>query len=286
MRISFGRCVEASFLIATIISASITIMIFGFMLFLGFPLFQEGMFFNILNSSWLPAEGIYGIFPMMVGTLAIGSLAVIIAFPISLGCSIYINVLASSQWQKILKRIVQFMTGMPTVVYGFVGVFLLVPIIREMFVAGSGMSILAASLVLAVVISPTMILIFCESYNQVPRSIILAVEGLGGSPVQKFLYVILPYSKFGIVNGLVLALGRAMGDTLIALMIAGNAIATPQSVLDSARTLTAHIALLIAADFESMEFKTLFACGIVLYVFTTVIVLAVRFFSSRVGRVA
>ena len=97
--------------------------------------------------------------------------------------------------------------------------------------------------------------------------------------MQKFIFVILPQSWRGLVNGTILALGRAVGDTLIALMIAGNSVATPSSVLDSARTLTAHIALIIAADFDSLEFKTIFACGILLYLMTTLAV----FFHTAAG---
>lgn len=176
------------------------------------------------------------------------------------------------------------MTGIPTVIYGFVGIFLLVPIIREIFKSGSGMCILSASLLLSILVCPTMILIFTDSFDQVPKPFLDAVDALGGNKAQKVLYVILPYSWRGVLTGLILALGRAMGDTMIALMVAGNAVALPHSVLDSARTLTAHIALVIAADFESLEFKTLFACGIILYLFTTAIALSVRSIDSKLWR--
>ena len=99
--------------------------------------------------------------------------------------------------------------------------------------------------------------------------------------VQKFLYVILPSAWKGVLTGLILAVGRSLGDTLIALMIAGNAVQVPGSVLDSARTLTSHIALVFAADYESLEFKSIFACGMVLYLFTTLPVLGVRSLESR-----
>jgi phosphate transport system permease protein len=146
------------------------------------------------------------------------------------------------------------------------------------------MCILSASLLLAILISPTMILFFSDSFDQVPKPFLDAVDALGGNNAQKILYVILPYSWRGVLTGLILALGRAMGDTMIALMVAGNAVALPDSVLDSARTLTSHIALIIASDFESLEFKTLFACGIILYLFTTVIALSVRSIDSKSWR--
>ena len=173
------------------------------------------------------------------------------------------------------------MTGIPTVIYGFVGIFLLVPLIREFFRDGSGMCILTAALMLGVLIAPTMILFFCDSFDRVPRSYIDAADSLGANRVQTLLYVILPSARKGIVIGVLLAFGRAVGDTLVSLMIAGNSIAEPESLLDSVRTLTAHIALVIAADYESPEFRSIFACGLVLYLFITIVILAVRRLAFR-----
>ncbi len=269
------------FLSAAILSASVTVLIFGFMVVLALPLFKEGLFFDILSRPWLPDSNIFGIFPMIVGTVSIALLSLVFGFPLSLGGPALASIFAPTRIGFLLKKTVQMMTGIPTVIYGFVGVFLLVPIVREMFGGGSGMCILAASAMLSVLIAPTMILFFSESFENVPKQHIDAVDALGGTPVQKFLYVILPGSRRGILTGVVLALGRAVGDTLIALMIAGNAVALPSSVLDSARTLTSHIALIIAADFDSLEFKTIFACGIFLYLLTIISVLAVRVLSSK-----
>jgi len=185
-------------------------------------------------------------------------------------------VIAPPVFSKFCKKTVQMLTGIPTVIYGFVGVFLLVPFIREVFASGSGMSILSASLMLSMVISPTMILIYTDAFESVPASYTAAADALGATPVQKLIYVILPYSRDGIFSGIVLSAGRAMGDTIIALMIAGNAVAVPGSVLDSARALTSHIALVIAADFDSIEFKTIFAAGLVLYAFAAFIIFIAR----------
>jgi phosphate transport system permease protein len=217
---------------------------------------------------------------MVLGTLGMAFLGVLFGFPLSLGCASLISVLGPRLVSRFLKRVVQLMTGVPTVIYGFVGIFLLVPFIRELFQTGSGMCVLSASLMLAVLVSPTMILFFSDSFDQVPTSYLNAVDSLGGSGVQKFLYVVLPCAWRGVLTGLVLGIGRALGDTLIALMIAGNAVQVPGSVLDSARALTSHIALVIAADYESFEFKSIFACGIVLYLFTTVVVIGIRAFGT------
>lgn len=281
---SYETIAEKLFLISAIVSVAITIFIFGFMLILGLPLIKEGYFFDLLTQPWKPYHGSYGIYPMIVGTLTISFLSLMFSFPLSLGCASLISVLGSKRFGRFLKKVVQLMTGIPTVIYGFVGIFLLVPIIRELFQGGSGMCILSAALMLSVLIAPTMILLFSDSFDQVPKSYLDAVDSLGGSNTQKFLYIILPCSRRGVLTGIILGLGRALGDTLIALMIAGNAIKVPGSILDSARTLTSHIALVIAADYESLEFKSIFACGMLLYIFTTIIVLGVRYLGTTKRR--
>lgn len=262
---------------ASILTASLTLAVLGFMILLSMPVLKTGMLWKILTAPWEPDHGQFGILAMIVGTFYIASFSLLISFPISLGCSFFIQIIRSDGPGRFLKKLVQFMTAIPTVIYGFVGVFLLVPIVREIFYYGSGMSILSASLMLGLLISPTMILFFSQSFARVPKSFISAVDALGGTPFQKLFYVILPHAWPGILTGLVLAFGRAMGDTMIALMLSGNSVMLPSSILDSARTLTAHIAMIIAADFDSIEFKTLFICGGVLYVITSCGILLARF---------
>ncbi|CCK79204.1 PstC family ABC transporter permease [Desulfobacula toluolica] len=268
---------------ASVFSAAVTLAVLGFMIVLSLPVLKNAVFFDVLTAPWSPDHGQFGILPMIVGTLYISLLSLLISFPLSLGCSIFIELVRPDGPGRLLKKIVQLMTAIPTVVYGFVGVFLLVPIIREWFVYGSGMCILSASLMLALLIAPTMILLFSQSFARVPQSYLNAVDALGGNMVQKLWYVILPNAWRGILTGIILAFGRAMGDTLIALMISGNCVALPSSVLDSARTLTAHIALIIAADFDSIEFKILFICGITLYLMTSCGIILARSLDRKPG---
>ncbi|MBU0992069.1 MAG: phosphate ABC transporter permease subunit PstC [Proteobacteria bacterium] len=272
--------VKNVFFISALTSALITISIFCFMVILGLPIFREGLFLDMLTQPWLPQKSIYGIFPMILGTLFISFLSVFIAFPICMGCAALISVIHPGRFSRFLKGLISLMTGIPTVIYGFIGIFLLVPFIREIFEKGSGMCILSAAILLAVLISPTMILFFSSTFENIPESYLKAIDALGGTKVQKLLYVILPNSLHGIITGFTLSLGRAIGDTMIALMVAGNAIAVPTSVIDSSRTLTAHIALLIAADFNSMEFKTLFLCGMILYLLTLACTVLVKTLSA------
>ncbi len=184
------RIIEKILFLAALVSVTITILIFGFMLILGLPLLQEGHFLSILSGEWLPNQNLFGVYPMVIGTLSIAFSAMLFSIPLSLGCSILITVFSGNRISRFLKGIVQVMTGIPTVVYGFTGIFLIVPFIRELFEKGSGMCILSASLLLAIVISPTMILLFIDSFSRVPTSYTDAIDAIGGSRSQKLLFVI------------------------------------------------------------------------------------------------
>ena len=264
------------FLFCTIASTVIILAILVFMVVLGLPHFKGNSFFTILTGPWAPQQGLYGILPMISGTLWIALLATTFCLPLSLGTSFVMTSLGGLRLRRALGVLVRFMTGIPTVIYGFVGIFLLVPLIREGF-GGSGMCVLTAGIMLALLISPTMILFFTDSLHSVNSSYLEAAKALGANRVQRLLYVMVPKAIGGMTSGFILALGRALGDTLIALMLAGNAIQAPHGILEPARTLTAHIALVKAADFDSLEFRSIFACGIILYLFTTTASVAVRF---------
>ena len=190
-----------------------------------------------------------------------------------------ITILGAPVLRTGLKALIRFMTGIPTVVYGFSAIFLLVPLIRE-GLGGAGLCVLAAGMMLAVLVTPVMTLFFVDSLLGVNSAHIQAAQALGANKIQRLLYVMIPQALPGMATGFVLATGRAVGDTLIALMLAGNAIAVPQSLLDPARTLTGHIALVKAADYGSLEFRSIFACGIALYLFSALNVIIVRIFEK------
>jgi len=273
---SGNELAEKGFFLSAILSASITILILSFMVFFSFPLFKGGDIAQFFTLEWNPYEGGFGIVPMMVGTGIIASLALLIATPFGIGCSALISVFSTGYFGRFLRKVIEFMTGIPTVIYGFVAIFLLVPFIREIFEKGTGMCVLSASIMLALLILPTIVLFISDAFNSVPKNYLDAADSLGATPVQKLVYVIIPSAWKGIISGLVLAAGRAVGDTLISLMIAGNALQIPGGLSDAARTLTAHIALIIASDYESPEFKSIFVCGLILFIFTTLIILALR----------
>lgn len=267
---------KSLFRFAAIGTGSLTIALFLMMVYLGWPLLSSGQFFQLLVQEWDPRGGYYGIYPMLIGSVSISFLALVISFPISLGTSFMATTLAPRKMRKAIVILVRFMSGIPTVIYGFVAVFLLVPFMREYISGGSGFTILTASLVLALLIAPTMIIFFVSGLGSVDKRYLQAVDALGASAIQRLLYLQLPQAFPAIISGTIMGLGRAMGDTLISLMLAGNSVAVPDGVTDSARTLTAHIALVIAADFDSIEFKTIFCCGLCLYIFTVIIVFLLR----------
>jgi len=268
------------FLFCAMASAVIISSILLFMIVLGLPLFKGSAFLSVWTGPWAPHQGFYGILPMISGTLWIALLAVILCLPLSLGTAFVITSLGGPQIRRMLGALVRFMTGIPTVIYGFVGIFLLVPIIRE-GVGGPGMCVLTAGIILALLVSPTMILFFSDSLQSVDPAYVQAAKALGADRVQRLMYVMVPKAIGGMASGFILALGRALGDTLIALMLAGNAIRAPHGFLEPARTLTAHIALVKAADFNSLEFRSIFACGIALYLLTTAATVTVRLIERK-----
>jgi len=270
------------FLFCAIASAATVLAILFFMIALGLPHFKGSAFFAIWTGPWEPHNGLYGILPMIAGTLWIAFLAAALSLPLSLGTSFVIAGLGGLRLRRLLNAMVRFMTGIPTVIYGFVGVFLLVPLIRESL-GGPGMCVLTAGIMLALLISPTMILFFSDSLLSVNSVYVEAAKALGANRVQRLLYVMVPRAIGGMASGFILALGRALGDTLIALMLAGNAIRAPHGLLEPARTLTAHIALVKAADFNSPEFRSIFVCGIALYLFTTAAAVTVRLMARQRG---
>ena len=268
--------IERGLLACAVLSSLVTLSILIFMLVLGFPLLADGGLLKLFTAGWNPTKGLLGIRPMIAGTLIIAPLALALALPVSLGVAAQVTVIAPNRSGVWVRRFVQFMTGIPTVVYGFVGIFLLVPFIRELARSGSGLCVLSAALLLALLVAPTLILFFIDAFQAVPREHLLAVEALGANKAQRFFSVILPGAWRGVLGGIVLALCRAFGDTMIALMIAGNAAIIPDSLFDPARTLTSHIALIKAADYHSLEFKSIFACGLALYLIAAVLVVLFR----------
>ena len=238
--------------------------IFVFLVVLSLPLFTQGQWTDILSVTWRPHEGQFGILAMIAGSMALSVSAFVLAYPLGIGVCLFV----CGPWARGLRRVVlavvTFMTAIPTVVYGFVSVFLLVPLLAK-GLGSRGPSLLAASLTLALLVLPTIVLFALEALREAETRTRLTSASLGLSPVQSLLLVVLPNCAPALRTAAVMGYCRALSDTLIPLMLAGNAPQFPDSLFDSVRTLTAHIALVVATDDSSPAFHSLFACGLILF---------------------
>ncbi|PLY04412.1 MAG: phosphate ABC transporter permease [Desulfuromonas sp.] len=266
---------------AALFSALIIFALFGFLAYFSLPLFIEGRLGELFSLHWRPFQGQFGILPMIVGTLLLALSALALAYPLGLGICLFIHGLGPALLARPLLLLVQGMTGIPTVVYGFVSVFLLVPLLRNLFAHGSGFSLLAALLTLALLILPTIVLLIHSQLGQVVPALRLTATALGIARERELLYISLPASSYGLLAAAILGFGRAVGDTLIALMVAGNAARIPDSAFDSIRTLTAHIALVVSTDSQSTTYQSLFAGGLILFLTTAAINLLLHRIKSR-----
>jgi phosphate ABC transporter permease protein PstC len=218
----------------------------------------------ILSSDWYPTEGEFGIFPMIVGSLAVTAGAMVIGVLFGLGCAVLLTQFAPPRLVSVLKPSIELLAGIPSVVYGFLGVGILVPLIRENL-GGPGLSVLAASIVLGIMVLPTITSISVDALQAVPRSYREGSIALGATVWQTTHRVVLRAARSGIVAAVILGMGRAVGETMAVIMVAGNTLDVPQSILDPVRTLTSNIALEMgyaAGDHR----KALFATGVVLFV--------------------
>lgn len=254
------RALQLIALSAIAILALITLFIFRE----GTPvLVKTGAGAFLFGGEWQPMAGKFGILPMIVGSafVTIGALA--IGLPLALACAIVLAEIAPSRVRIVLKPTIELLAGIPSVVYGFMGVVLLVPWIRT-HLGGPGSSVLAASLILGIMILPTIIGITIDALEAVPRSYREGSRALGATQWQTIWMVVLPAARSGIIAAVILGMGRAVGETMAVIMVAGNSVRVPGSILDPVRTLTANIALEMgyaAGDHA----QALFATAIVLF---------------------
>ena len=247
------------------------------------PLLTSQGLATVFSRQWQPFGGQFGILPMCAGSLALAALSLVLALPLALGICTLVHGLARGLLARFLLALIHFMTSIPTVVYGFVSVFLLVPRLREWFAAGTGFSLLAAVLTLSLLILPTITLILHSRLAQLDPTLRLAAAAMGFTAVQQMRCVLLPAASRGLAVAAILGFGRAVGDTLVSLMVAGNAAQFPDSLFASIRTLTAHIGLVLATDSQSMAYQSVFAAGLVLFLLTGAVSLLIRKSGSKNG---
>jgi phosphate transport system permease protein len=225
---------------------------------------------SLFGTNWYPSKGDYGILPMIVGSIVVTLLALVIAVPLSLGCAIFLAEVAPPRVRQIARPAVELLVGIPSVVYGFVGMIFLCPLIARIGGTGSGSSVLAAGIVLAVMILPTVVSISEDNIRAVPREYKEGALALGATHWQTIRHVLLPAARSGIIAAIILGTGRAIGETMAMIMVIGNAPIFPDSIFSPARTLTGNIALEIEYA-AGMHLSALYATGVVLFVLVMLI---------------
>ena len=265
---------EGAARVVFVLAAALSILAVGlicvFLFANGVPAMVEiGIPDFLLGTTWRPANDIYGIFPMIIGSIYVTAGALIFGVPAGLLTAIFLSRFASAKVAAFLKPGVELLAGIPSVVYGFFGLMIIVPFIR-LNAPGNGLSLLAASILLGIMILPTVITVAKNALDAVPQSYYEGALALGATHERSVLRVLVPAAISGIMAGVVLGIGRAIGETMAVVMVAGNQPTIPASIFDGVRTMTANIVLEMgyAADLHR---GALIATGVVLFVFILLI---------------
>ncbi len=264
------KVMQTVFLLSALISILAVALICIFLFANGIPAMSKIGFWNFLSGDmWRPGSDVYGILPMILGSIYVTAGALIIGVPIGILCAIFMAKFCPLKLYKILKPAINLLAGIPSVVYGFFGLMVIVPFIRDIW-GGSGQSMLAASIVLGIMILPTIIGVAESSIRAVPDSYYEGALALGSGHERSVFRVTVPAAKSGIMAGIILGVGRAIGETMAVIMVAGNQAVIPSSLVKGLRTLTANIVLEMgyATDLHK---EALIATGVVLFVFILII---------------
>jgi phosphate transport system permease protein len=229
-------------------------------------------FFNFITGlEWRPAYNkVYGILPMIAGTILVSFAAIILGLPLALLSGVFLAEFVPQKTAFLVRSGIELLAGIPSVVYGFFGLMVIVPWVKKVFHAPSGNGLLAAALVLGVMILPTVITIAETSLRAVPDSIREASLSLGASKMQTAWAVVLPHARSGVLAGIILGISRAVGETMAVILVAGNSPQLIRGLTDSVRTLTATIALEMGYA-EGRHSEILFSIGVVLFVFILIL---------------
>ncbi|MEW6388415.1 MAG: phosphate ABC transporter permease subunit PstC [Thermodesulfobacteriota bacterium] len=246
----------------------------------GLPLvLHTGLRNFILSSHWAPTRGYFGILAMIISSVLVTLGAMILGVPLGLACAIVLAEFSPPRLTFILKPTLELLAGIPSVVYGFLGVIWLVPLIR-VYLGGPGLSLLAASLILGIMVLPTIISISIDALVAVPDMYRQGSIALGATQWQTVQRVVLPAAHSGIITAIILGMGRAIGETMAVIMVAGNALKIPTSILDPVRTLTSNIALELGYA-TGLHREALFATGIVLFIIIMILNLSATLLTRR-----
>ena len=258
------------FICAACISILAVALICIFLFANGLPgMIKIGVLDFLTGTKWKPGNDIYGILPMILGSVYVTGGALLIGVPAGLLTAIFMSRFASLRMVKIMKPANSLLAGIPSVVYGFFGLVVIVPLVRQLF-GGSGSSLLAACLLLGMMILPTIISVSEAALNAVPASYYEGALALGATHERAVFSVVLPAAKSGVMAGIILGIGRAIGEAMAVMMVAGNRTGIPKSLFKGVRTLTSNIVMEMgyAADLHR---EALIATAVVLFVFILII---------------
>ncbi|NLU03870.1 MAG: phosphate ABC transporter permease subunit PstC [Methanothermobacter sp.] len=274
------KLIEKGLFITAIFSIIAILLIIVFIFREGFPIFQGyGVTNFIFGMDWAPSDGKYGIFTMIVGSLYITFLSLVIAVPLSILCAIFMAEVSPEIMRRRLKPVIETLAAIPSVVYGFFGLIILVPFIRSSL-GGTGFGLLTASLILTVMIMPTIISVSEDALRSVPLEYKEASLALGATQWQTIRKVIFPAALPGIITSIILGMGRAIGETLAVIMVAGNVTQIPSSILDPVRALTSNIALEMGYA-TGLHYSALFGTAIILFFVIMALLVVANYFHYK-----
>lgn len=268
------------FIIAACTSIAAVILICLFLFVNGIPAIGKiGIFDFLLGSTWRPSNGLYGILPFILGSLYVTAGAIIIGVPIGVLAAVFMARFCPRSLYRVLKPAINLMAGIPSIVYGFFGMVIIVPAIRGIF-GGTGSNIITASILLGMMILPTIINLSESAIRAVPNSYYEGALALGATHERSVFCATLPAAKSGILAGVVLGIGRAIGETMAVIMVAGNSVAMPDSILSGVRTMTSNIVTEMGYA-SGLHREALIATGVVLFVFILIINLSFSLLKRR-----
>lgn len=258
------KIIEKIFLLIALSSISILALIALFIFREGLPLIWKiGLKSFLLGERWVPSQGSFGILPMILGSFWVTLGALLLGIPLGLACAIFLCEWTPPLAAMVLRPAIQLLAAIPSVIYGFWGLIVLVPLVRN-YLGGPGLSILSGSIILGFMVLPTIISISEDSLKALPPFYKAGALALGATHWQTIWRVLIPAARSGIVASVILGIGRAIGETMAMIMILGNAVKMPSSFLDSARTLTTNIG--IEMGYASGDHRqALFATGVILF---------------------
>ena len=246
------------------------LLIFYFLLREGLPTIRQVSFTNLISTRWYPIENYFGLLPLLLGSLLVTVGAALFAVPIGICTAVYIAEVAPRKMREVLKPIVEVLGGIPSVVLGFLGILILAPYIRRLMDIPTGLSAIAGSILLSAVAIPTIVSVAEDALDSVPRSYRDAALALGATQWQTIWKVTLPAARSGVITGIMLGIGRVIGETMAVMMVTGNAAVMPikwNSLFQPVRTMTATIAAEMGeVASNSTHYHVLFFIGLVLFI--------------------